>query len=85
MKESKEGKLGAYAMKRVAAGAHVPAPWLFEPAKRPDDGADYCLGYNEASLVFHGTYCSIYEGQQRHTRTWGEGCRRASPDLFVEA
>ena len=36
--------LAAYAMKRVAAGAHLPTPWLFEPAKRPDDKADYCLG-----------------------------------------
>ena len=39
----KEGKLGAYAMKRVAAGTHLPTPWLFEPAKRPDDRADYYL------------------------------------------
>ena len=38
-----KGKLGANAMKRVAAGAHLPTPWLFEPAKRPDDRADYCL------------------------------------------
>ena len=30
-------------MRRVAAGAHLPTPWLFEPAKRPDDRADYCL------------------------------------------
>ena len=30
-------------MKRVAADAHLPAPWLFEPAKRPDGGADYCF------------------------------------------
>ena len=29
-------KLGTYAMKRVAAGAHLPTPWLFELAKRPD-------------------------------------------------
>ena len=36
-------KLGANAMKRVAAGAHLPTPWLFESAKRPDDRADYCL------------------------------------------
>ena len=36
-------KVGANAMKRVAAGAHLPTPWLFEPAKRPDR-ADYCLG-----------------------------------------
>ena len=25
----KEGNLGAYAIKRVAAGAHLPTPWLF--------------------------------------------------------
>ena len=37
-----KGKLG-YAMKRVAAGAHLPTPWLFVPAKRLDDRADYCL------------------------------------------
>ena len=40
----KKGKLGANATKRVAAGAHLPTYWLFEPAKRPDDKADYCLG-----------------------------------------
>ena len=28
-------KLGAYAMKRVAAGVHLPTPWLFEPSKHP--------------------------------------------------
>ena len=38
-----KAKLGAYAMKRVVAGAHFPTPWLFEPAKRPDKTADYCL------------------------------------------
>ena len=45
-KESYEGKWGvmaANAMKRVAAGAHLPTPWLFEPARRPGDRADYCL------------------------------------------
>ena len=30
-------------MKRVAAGAHLPTTWVFEPAKRPDDRADYSL------------------------------------------
>ena len=39
----KEGKLGTNAMKRVAAVAHLPTPWLFELAKHPDDRADYCL------------------------------------------
>ena len=33
----KVGKSGAYAMKRVAAGAHLPTPTC------PDDRADYCL------------------------------------------
>ena len=33
----------AYAMKRTAAGAHLPTPWLFEPAKRP---------YNKSRLLF---------------------------------
>ena len=37
---SEKGKLGAYAMKLVATGAHLPAPWLFEPAKCPDDRAE---------------------------------------------
>ena len=38
-------KLGPYALKRVAAGAHPSTPWLFEPAKRTDDGTDYCLDF----------------------------------------
>ena len=41
--KEKDEKFGAYAMERVAAGAHLPTPWLFEPAKRPDDRADYCV------------------------------------------
>ena len=36
-------------MERVAAGAHLPTLWLFEPAKRPDDKADYCLNMDESS------------------------------------
>ena len=49
----KKGKLVAYAIKRVAAGAHLPTPWFLsrrnvqtiEPttAWAPDDRADYCL------------------------------------------
>ena len=38
-----KGKLEACAMKRVATGAHLPTPWPFEPAKRPEDRTDYCL------------------------------------------
>ena len=43
--KKEKGKLGAYNIKRVAAGAHLPTPWLFEPAKRLEDRADYCLGF----------------------------------------
>ena len=39
-----QGKLGAKAMKRVAAGAHLPTPWHFKPAKRPDGRAKLLLG-----------------------------------------
>ena len=39
--------------KRVAAGAHFPTPWLFEPAKRPDNGADYCFGCSFLYLCEH--------------------------------
>ena len=46
-----KGKLGANVMKRVAAGAHLPTSWLFEPAKRPDDTADYCLTHREQMLL----------------------------------
>ena len=42
-----EKKLGAYALELVAAGAHLPNPWVFELAKRPDDRADYCLNCSE--------------------------------------
>ena len=44
-KGKEKGKLGTYAMKRAAEGAHLPTPWLFEPPKRPDDRADYCLDW----------------------------------------
>ena len=39
----KKSKVGAYDLKRLAAGAHLPTPRLFEPAERPVDRADYCL------------------------------------------
>ena len=41
MRERKKWKLGTYAMKRLAAGAHLPTPRFFESVKRPDDIADY--------------------------------------------
>ena len=39
-----KGKLAAYAIKRVAVGAHLLTPWFFEPAKSPDDRADSLPG-----------------------------------------
>ena len=33
------------ALKRVAAGAPLSTPWLFEPAKHPHDRAGYCLSF----------------------------------------
>ena len=39
-----QGTLGPYATKRVAAGAHLPTSWVFEPAN-PDDRADYRLHF----------------------------------------
>ena len=37
-----ERKVGVYAKKGVAAGAHLPTTWHFEPAKRADDRTGYC-------------------------------------------
>ena len=48
------GKLEANAMKRGAAGAHLPTPWLFEPAKCPDDRADYYLVHTGPSINQYG-------------------------------
>ena len=51
---TKKRKVGVNAMKRV----HLPTPWLFEPAERPDDRTDYCLDcsflpqWNHRVLVF---------------------------------
>ena len=43
-------------MKRVAADADLPFPWLFVPAKRSDDRADYCLDKSSPTSCFKGTY-----------------------------
>ena len=36
-------RLGGYVMKPVAAGTHLPTPWVLEPAKHMPIH-DYCLG-----------------------------------------
>ena len=41
--EGMKGRLEPYAMNRVAASAHLSTLGVFEPAKHPDDIADYCL------------------------------------------
>ena len=54
-------KLGANAMKHVVAGAHLQTPWRFEPAKRPDDRADYCLDNNIKFVERFQKAWSIFE------------------------
>ena len=58
-------------MKRVAAGAHLQTPWLFEPAKRPDDKADYCLNCSILPQCKHHVLIFTLEwsGPLRHTGT----------------
>ena len=53
-------------MKRVAAYAHLPAPWLLEPAKRPDDRADYCLDSSFLSQCKHQVLAFTLE--------WSKAC-----------
>ena len=71
----KNGKLGAYAMKRVAAGAHLRTPWLFEPAERPDDRTDYCLDCS--FLPSASTRCSFLHlsGVKRALCAYSGGAR----------
>ena len=70
------GKLRAYAMKRVAAGAHVPTLWLFEHAKRADDRANYCL---DSSFLRSSTMYSFLQLSGVGRALWvnsGEGSAR---------
>ena len=62
-------KLGANAMKRVAAGAHLPTPWLFESAKRPDDKADYCLDCSFLSSCKHLVLAFTVEWTDAHSKS----------------
>ena len=75
--ERKREKIVAYAMERVAAGAHFSTPWLFEPAKRPVK-TDYCLGSvssrsantRDSFLQLSGLRCAL---QSRLGVNSGEG------------
>ena len=49
-------------MKRVAAGAHFQIPCHFEPAKHPDDEADYCLVQAPATRFYiRELGCALWE------------------------
>ena len=63
--EERKGKLGANAMKRVAAGAHLPTPWLFEPVKRPNDRADYCMDCSSLPQWKHRVLAFTLEWRDR--------------------
>ena len=64
--KGRKGTLVAYAMKRVAAGAHLPTHWVFEPAKRTDDKADYFRRPNFRRIISHELvfawmwFCVVY-------------------------
>ena len=66
--------LGAYAMKSVAAGAHLPTPCLFEPAKRPDERAEYCLG----------NYRLTYNCQLQLNLNFTRSCEKTNEVVFHE-
>ena len=52
-------------MKRVAAGTHLPTPWLFETAERQDDKNDYCLGCSSPPVQATGTRFLLLSGLGR--------------------
>ena len=55
------GKIGIYAMKRVAAGADLLPPWLVEPAKRQDYRVAYCLECSSLPQCKHCVLVSTLE------------------------
>ena len=61
-------RLGANAMKRIAAGAHLQK--FFEPKNRPDDRADYCLDCSFLSQCKHQVL--VFTLEWSGTRPMGE-------------
>ena len=58
---SKEkGKFGAYAMKRVATGAHLPTSRLLETAKGPYDTAWSSRCNSDKKARYRGTTIKLY-------------------------
>ena len=58
--EKKEGKFGAKAMKRVAAGAHLPTPWLFWAN---------CRAWSRNSAPCISNYCTPQKRSSRNEST----------------
>ena len=61
------------AMKRVAAGAHLPIPWTLEPEKRPDDRADYISRMGQVLKNANGedACCASPYGRYERNETFG--------------
>ena len=79
MKEGK-GKLDAHAIKGVAAGAHLPTHWLFEPAKRPDDRTDYCLDWMKG-IILNTSFSVLFD--QNTTERNRHGFTRMSTSIMI--
>ena len=72
-------------MKRVDAGAHLPTPWLFQPAKRSDDRADYCLGpqYNSSTFCEHSLIKFKNKNTSMYFRTKTNGLKLKSNQIIM--
>ena len=46
-------KVGGKRYEARSHDARLPTPWLFEPAKRPNDRVDYCLDCSFLPLCKH--------------------------------
>ena len=73
----KKGKLRANDMKHVATGAHLPTPWLFEPAKRPNDRTDHCLDSSFLPKWKH--WVLVFTLEWSGARPMGEHCWGLGP------
>ena len=72
MIDDKKGKrkLGAQAMKRVAAGAQSPDSYAFWAWKRPDDGDDYSLDCSFLPQGKHQVLVFTLEWSGTHPNGW---------------
>ena len=68
-----KGKLETNAMKRVAAGAHPSTPWLFEPAKRPDEQTTACAAVSSLSASTRYSFLKLSRLGRAPFANSGEG------------